>query len=55
MENDWEKAFNNLTESALQLNKKYVELVKKYETLQNYYRKLVEEKEKENEFNKYNW
>ena len=43
MEINWEKEYNNMIQSALQLHTKYVELKYRFENLQEYNKKLVEE------------
>ncbi len=43
MEINWEKEYNNMIASALQLHTKYIELKYRFENLQEYNKKLVEE------------
>lgn len=47
METNWEQEFNKLTESAIQLNNKYKDLLERFENLQEAYRKLIKENENE--------
>ena len=44
METNWEIEFNRLTNSAIQLNVKYKDLLERFENLQEAYRKLIEER-----------
>ena len=44
METNWEQEFNKLTNSAIQLNNKYKDLLERFENLQEAYRKLIEER-----------
>lgn len=43
MKINWEEEYNNMIASALQLHTKYVELKYRFENLQEYNKKLVEE------------